>query len=97
MFYSWFRSSKSKLQNEKSPLRLAYGLFGKLNSARYTSRPLGVSSSASKLVFIQILYHNFLKTSSTMKAALIGVVCGSADDAGLLTLKSTPAIECITA
>jgi len=39
MFHSWFKSSKSKLQNKKSPLRLAYGLDGKLNSVRYTSRP----------------------------------------------------------
>jgi len=59
MFYSWCKNSKSKLQNEKSPLLLAYGLIGKLNSARYTSRPWGVSSSASKFVFMQLLYHNF--------------------------------------
>jgi len=39
MFHSWYKNSKSKLQKQKSPLLLAYGLDGKLNSARYTSRP----------------------------------------------------------
>jgi hypothetical protein len=38
---------------------LAYGLLGKLNSVRYTSRPWGVSSRASKFVFIEIMYHKF--------------------------------------
>jgi hypothetical protein len=59
MFHSWLKTSKSKLQNKKSPLLVAYGLIGKLNSARYTSRPWSVSSSASKFVFMQLLYHNF--------------------------------------
>jgi len=39
MFHSWYKNSKSKLQKEKGRLLLAYGLNGKLNSARYTSRP----------------------------------------------------------
>jgi hypothetical protein len=59
IFHSWFEIFKKQLGHKKSPLHLAYGLLGKLNSVRYTSRPWGVSSRASKFVFIEIMYHKF--------------------------------------
>jgi hypothetical protein len=52
IFHSWFENFKNNSEIKKNPLRLAYGLLGKLNSVRYTSRPWGVSSRASKFVFI---------------------------------------------
>ena len=97
IFHSWFEIFKKQLGHKKSPLHLAYGLLGKLNSVRYTSRPWGVSSRASKFVFIEILYHNFGKTSSLMKAAFIRVFCRRADNAGRFTFETAPCIEGVAA
>ena len=42
---------------------------------------------------MEILYHNFWKTSSLVKSALIRIFGGSADDAGLLAFKTAPAVQ----